>query len=407
MVSQTGQYTTTYGGTALNGLFTNLISAGTFYVGVTATNFAPAVIGPIDGTGTNRLDNLEIVLPPGFVASLKLTDATTGRPVTNAAITATFLMGSAGLQTSSFQAGPDGNFILPRSANLPLDMTVNAPGYQLTRKHFDHVRAGEPLRLELVPGKTVSGVVLDKLTGQPLAGAEVRLLFKPGWGLIDGADPIYRLGQTDVNGAFTVTQLPPDARCFIGIGAKDHESVALGKMASSEPGLTVRLGPPLIVHGHIRGSLDSLIKVANRPVLDLAPTEELKDSDGNIGYTAFGSGWLNVEPGINGAAFVFTNPFARPVTLWGGRQPFKRTITAPVDDWVIDLASNSVAVVTPPPAPNDNTAGSPGLVTNLAPAVTGTNFRVFKISSPLNPDQLNEKLRAAGVEMPPTVPTYN
>jgi len=407
LVSQTGQYTTTYGGTALNGLFTNLISAGTFYVGVTATNFAPAVIGPIDGTGTNRLDNLEIVLPPGFVASLKLTDATTDRPVTNAAITATFLMGSAGLQTSSFQAGPDGNFILPGSADLPLDMTVNAPGYQLTRKHFDHVRAGEPLRLELVPGKTVSGVVLDKLTGQPLAGAEVRLLFKPGWGLIDGADPIYRLGQTDANGAFTVTQLPPDARCFIGIGAKDHESVALGKMASSEPGLTVRLGPPLIVHGHIRGSLDSLIKVANRPVLDLAPTEELKDSDGNIGYTAFGSGWLNVEPGINGAAFMFTNPFAGPVTLWGGRQPFKRTITAPVDDWVIDLASNSVAVVTPPPAPNDNTAGSPGLVTNLAPAVTGTNFRVFKISSPLNPDQLNEKLRAAGVEMPPTVPTYN
>ena len=401
LVSQTGQYTTTYGGTALNGLFTNLISAGTFYVGVTATNFAPAVIGPIDGTGTNRLDNLEIVLPPGFVASLKLTDATTDRPVTNAAITATFLMGSAGLQTSSFQAGPDGNFILPRSADLPLDMTVNAPGYQLTRKHFDHVRAGEPLRLELV-----SGVVLDKLTGQPLAGAEVRLLFKPGWGLIDGADPIYRLGQTDANGAFTVTQLPPDARCFIGIGAKDHESVALGKMASSEPGLTVRLGPPLIVHGHIRGSLDSLIKVANRPVLDLAPTEELKDSDGNIGYTAFGSGWLNVEPGINGAAFMFTNPFAGPVTLWGGRQPFKRTITAPVDDWVIDLASNSVAVVTPPPAPNDNTA-APGLVTNLAPAVTGTNFRVFKISSPLNPDQLNEKLRAAGVEMPPTVPTYN
>jgi beta-lactamase regulating signal transducer with metallopeptidase domain len=161
---------------ARNGFFTNSIREGTIFLGAEVTGFAPACLGPLDGLSTNRLENLEIILQRGFDTRLQLVDAEDGKPVADAKVATMFLIPNSGFQSRYWNSGADGIVTLTHCTDLPMNVTVNAPGYEITQETFDHIRAGQPLRAALRRGVILGGVVLDKVTGQPVAGAELHLL---------------------------------------------------------------------------------------------------------------------------------------------------------------------------------------------------------------------------------------
>jgi beta-lactamase regulating signal transducer with metallopeptidase domain/uncharacterized GH25 family protein len=320
---------------ARNGFFTNSIREGTLFLGAEADNFAPACLGPLDGLTTNRFEDLEIILQRGFDVTLQLADAQDGKPVGDAKVATTFLMTSAGFRPHFWKAGADGIVTLTHCADMPMNMTVNAPGYEITQKEFEHVRAGEPLRLALRRGANVSGVVLDKVTGRPVAGAELHLLYQSGavgernfqWD-----DALHALGKTDARGAFAVDQLRTGARYYIGISAPGHESVILPNIIARQSNLIVRVGPELVVRGRVVGRLDRLQQMNNGPVLWHAREERYE----NISYEDGDWAPLHTESGVT--RFQFTNRVAGLVKISarsGGL--FEREVDAPVDDWVIDL----------------------------------------------------------------------
>ena len=59
-------------------------------------------------------------------------------------------------------------------------MTANAPGYEILEKRFESVQPDKPLRIALRAGAKVSGVVLDKTSAKPIAGATVSVRYEKG-----------------------------------------------------------------------------------------------------------------------------------------------------------------------------------------------------------------------------------
>ncbi len=318
---------------ARNGFFTNSIRAGNIIIGAEVTDFAPAFIGPLNGFATNRFENLEIVLQRGFDVPLQLVDAENGQPLAQARGTAMFWLSNEGFQPHSWKSGADGAITLTHCVDLPLDVTVNAPGYEITRKKFDHVRAGEPLRVELRRGASESGVVLDKLTGQPVSGAEVRLLYQKDVGNFQWNDSFYSLGKTAANGTFALNQLRPGIQYYLGVSAPGHASVIFDHIPGGKNDLTIQLGPELIVRGQVIGSLDGLQVIDHDRCLD----RNFSDVFGN--HSCGFQEWVRLCVTNGVTTFQFTNRSAGPVTLTsetGYRE--EREVTAPIDDWVVDLA---------------------------------------------------------------------
>jgi len=322
------------------GKFSGTIRAGTIYLGAEVTNFAPATLGPLAGLGTNRFENLDLVLERGFEVSLQLVDADSGQPVPAANVSTMFWMNNEGFQPHAWLAGADGTVTLTHCADFPVEVTVNAQGYAITKKRFDHLSAGEPLRLALRRGEPVSGTVLGKATGQPLAGAELHLLYQVGGesGANYGWDnPLGLLGATDANGNFSLNRLRRGEHYFIGVTAPGHESVMASKVVAGQGRLVVQLGPELIVHGHVTGHLEQLRQYGHERVLD---------RNWNEVYDNNSQGFSERVPVLltNGAAtFVFTNRTPGPVTLSGESYRETRAVTAPVDDWVVNLAAPETA----------------------------------------------------------------
>jgi len=318
---------------ARNGFFTNSVRAGSILIGAVVTNFAPAVIGPLDGLATNRFENLGIVLQRGFDVPLQLVDADNGQPLSEARVATMYWMGNNGFQAHAWKSGADGYITLTHCADLPMDVTANVPGYEIIRKRFDQIRAGKPLRLELRRGVIESGVVLDKATGQPVAGAEVHLLNQPDVGNFPWDDSLHLLGKTDASGAFTLNQLRQKAHVFLGISAPGHESVILEHISGAKNNLVVRLGPELIVRGHVIGSLDGL-QIIDK---DTCLSRDFSDVFGGAsnGYQE----WVRLHVTNGVATFQFTNRSAGPVTLTsetGYRE--ERAVMVPIADWVVNLS---------------------------------------------------------------------
>jgi hypothetical protein len=141
------------------------------------------VAGPLDGVRTNRLDNIKIILRRGFDVPLQIVDGKTGEPVAGAKVATMFSIRNSGFQTYFWESRKDGIVSLTHCADLPLNVEVNASGYEIARQDFEHLRAGEPLRLVLRRGAAVSGIVLDKRTGQPISGAEIHMLYQSSAGV--------------------------------------------------------------------------------------------------------------------------------------------------------------------------------------------------------------------------------
>ena len=319
---------------AMDGQFSESIQTGAIYIGAETTNFAPAVLGPLDGFATNDFENLELVLAPGFDVPVRVVDAASGQALAGGVIAAIFAISGQDFHPHILTLDTNGSATLAHAADLPVDLTPNVPGYEIAQKHFDHLQAGETLRVALRRGQTFSGRVLDRATGRPLAGAEFHLLYQAGAdnpGRYGWDDPRYVLGQSGADGAFSLNQLESGYRYYFGVSAPGHESIILEDMVAPSHDRIVRLGPELIVRGHVTGNLAALGKMNGNPMLVADQTEVYDNNSwGN-------SQWVPLQV-VNGVGtFQFTNRTAGQVTLSGAGWREERDITAPIDDWKVNL----------------------------------------------------------------------
>ena len=323
-----------------NGAFSDSIPAGTIWVHLEPDNFAPAFLGPLDGLATNRLDNLDLTLERGYDVPVQFVDVETGAPVPGVRFKSYFMISNMGTADHAWTAGADGRVTLTHCANLPLNLTINAPGYEITQRHFETLPAGQSLKISLHRGVAMSGTVVDE-SGHPIPGAAVCMIYQKGEvssQRFDWNDSLHQLAVADQNGRFTVNQLSAKNLFWLGVSAPGHRSVILNPMRAGSADMVIRLGPELVVRGRVIGSLDGLQQV-NKDRCMYCSYQDVFDNN------SYGNrDWIPVKVVDGVARFQFTNRVAAEIAMDAGtRTSFRRNITDPVDDWVIDLTSNTAA----------------------------------------------------------------
>jgi beta-lactamase regulating signal transducer with metallopeptidase domain len=321
---------------APDGRATNSVPAGMIWVEARVDQFAPAIAGPFDGTKTNWVDAGQLVLDRGFSITIRAINSETRAPIPNGALRASFILQDTGHHiqgTTNMQFDAAGEVILPRCIDQPLVITVNAAGYEILDQRFEHLSAGQVLELKLIEGLPLIGAVVDKTTGQGIPEATLRVIHEKGQkeSHYQWTDNTRILARTDAQGRFTIGQLRQGTRYWIGVSAPGHESVIVENVVPGSGDLLVKLGPELIVRGRVLGDLAGLQRSQQAPSLYRSWSEIVENS-------SYGEGeWLRLQVTNEIATFQFTNRIAGLIRLTGGGSTFRREITAPVADWVIDL----------------------------------------------------------------------
>jgi type II secretory pathway component GspD/PulD (secretin)/tetratricopeptide (TPR) repeat protein len=321
-----------------NGMFSTTVSSGRICAGVEIPGFAPVVAGPVDATGTNRVENLDLVLDRGFDAPIEITDAETGKPISGAIVKAQFWVREMGVgigTSRELKTDATGTATMtPCSDSVALTLIVNASGYEIVEQRIEKLKPQEAIRFKLQRGLSRSGVVLNKADNSPLEGATVRMIYERGRKeqRYEWTDEARVLAKTDAAGRFTVNQLQRGTQYWLGVSAPGHESVLVGPVMAGASDLAMQLGPEIIVRGRVIGSLEGL-QIINKDYCLSRNYSEVFDDHSN-GFQQ----WLPVRVTDGVATFQFTNPIPGRVTL-SDRQGFhqERDVTAPVDDWVVDL----------------------------------------------------------------------
>jgi beta-lactamase regulating signal transducer with metallopeptidase domain len=315
-----------------NGTIDGKTPSGQIWIQADAEGFAPAIAGPFDASETNRLDAGELVLDRGFEFTLHVVDAKSGIAIPNAALHAQFWLRSTGSGIQGprdVKADSKGMVVLAHCIDQPLAITVNAPDHEITDVRFESLHAGETQDLKLIPGAQIAGTITDKTTGQPIAGATVRMIYQKGstTGHYEWNDPLRHLATTGADGRFIANQLRPATMYWLGISAPGHESVLLDNQPTGQQDLRVQLGPELIVRGKVLGDIKGLQRMDKHYALYLTYSEV-------IGNCSWGKqDWVYLHEADGVTRFEFTNPVAGPVSLNG----FKKDVNTPIDDWTIDL----------------------------------------------------------------------
>jgi hypothetical protein len=115
---------------------------------------------------------------------------------------------------------PEGQFVLTGLPEGPAEVVVAAPGFAPSLGARVRLSASTPTRLEveLVPGATLTGRVIDGLSGRPLPGARVSLERAE-----DAALAADALARTDVDGRFSLSGLPAGRHSVLVI-ADGHDA---------------------------------------------------------------------------------------------------------------------------------------------------------------------------------------
>jgi hypothetical protein len=244
-------------------------------------------------------------------------------------VTAHFSQVTGNFAERKLTTDSQGNAVMPHCANLAVDLTGSAPGFETVRQSFASLTTNETLKLATRRGTATRGLVLDKTSGQPLAGAVIQMLFQQGASesYYDWESHPVVLATSDRDGHFVTTQLRQDSRYRLGVSLPGRESVVLKGVRAGDSNLVARLGPELIVHGRITGNLQAVTNQDGTANVDYT----INDQETHIGRSYF----VNARTTNGVIYFEFTNRTAWPVDLHVAG--FRETRT--VADWLVELTN--------------------------------------------------------------------
>jgi len=328
--------------TAKDGSFKDGCQRGRLTLSVEVPGYAPCVIGPLTVKDSNSVNGIEMVVERGFAVTVQMVDADSGVALSQAQVTADFTAQNHNLAERKLTTDLQGNAVMTNCANLAMDLTGCADGYELVQESFTSLAPDQTLRLATRRGLATSGLVLDKATGQPLAGATLQVLRQQG-ASDDRFDWDYRplvLTTSDSAGHFATAALRSDSRYRLGVGLPGHESMVFEGVWAGETNLVARLGPELIVHGRVTGKSDWVINRQDRACFNYYLVDPENNNSLN-GQQVYG----RVTNGV--CFFDYTNRVAGEVVVFGHR----RRVDAPIADWLIELTNPPVNL--PPPQMRD------------------------------------------------------
>lgn len=270
-----------------NYLITGL-QPGNYVIKVNATGYQIGVQGVTVLANQTVTANFSLALNPGSIGGFVL-DGVTSNPVVGASVQ--ILQGNTLLNSGLTDA--NGNFVFGNLAPGSYIVTVSGANYQTFSTSVNVVSnqtTFSSISLQGNPG-TISGVVIDSSSMQPVVGVVIDLL--QGLTLVATT-------QTDANGQYILPQLPPGTYT-IRATAPNYQVTSQGAIVSSGSTLTANLSLnilPSMLSGIVIDANTSLpIPGASVNLLqgNILITNALTDANGNFNLNGLGTGTYSIQ----------------------------------------------------------------------------------------------------------------
>ena len=310
--------------------------SGELLICLSGKDIATSFSGPFQ-INAGPATNFEVVLDAGFPMTLRVVDADLGAPIAGAGVKAYFLsLSRNGFQWPvNLKTDQAGGAVILHGAALPLNVTVNAPGYENAEHQFEAGKPGEERRIKIRRALPTGGVVLDRTTKQPVAGVSIYLL---------GADMLSAqshrgysyprqldaaLTTSDEHGRFALDQFVRGMSYGLLVTAPGHGGKVLFGTLAGNTNLQPELGPELRIQGTISGDLSKLETHNGDPAIRYRQQDQFNWAD----YSRDGFVSVTEEGGVG--HFDFTLEEESEVELVCGGATYERHITGPMDAWEI------------------------------------------------------------------------
>ncbi|MFT5323084.1 MAG: hypothetical protein ACI8P0_000930 [Planctomycetaceae bacterium] len=315
-----------------------------------AKRYAPAAAGPFEVRSGHKIENIEIVLQPGFPGQFRVLNSG-GEPISNAFVSGNFVsvtgQSSANLNPSFTRTDADGRTTIPLStSDLSWRAVIRAAGYQKSK--FDlRLKKDPPTEVVLQQATPVTIVVTSSVDSRPVAGVRAFVTSEHftrdghSFGMINTGPrdsdpqeyeaksaPLHAYGPSDDDGRLVLDSLADGTRyefLFLTPGYGESE---LTDIDVSLPERTLQIAPALSVTGRIVGDLSSL-------------GTEYKTKQPYIQFRTNRRGWFrrtNVEVRDGAGHFRLEGLSVGSLTLGFPDRRILKELTESIDDLVIDLA---------------------------------------------------------------------
>jgi len=303
---------------------------------VSAPGYAPLISKTYYPQPGDVISNVELVLDKGFAARVRFVDKK-GSPIAGTKLSGTHFIptkgGWRGLTTiDEVVSGDDGITVIENCIERPAKMTARADGYQEVGNRDVELKPGEVLVWELVDAEPVTGTVVSRETGEPVAGAELRLAHKEKsshtWSFGGGSRIV--LATTNNQGQFVLASLNDEWEYTFIVDAESYNRALLSGVKMGDEGLRVELGPELHLHGKVIGDLNELETMHRKPIVRWQSMSNSHQVDDN--------GWVDVEVLDGEGHFTITGLLGDYLTIRAGGKRRRVEITdESIEDFVIDL----------------------------------------------------------------------
>ncbi len=308
--------------------------------------YAPVAAGPFEVRSGQKIENIEIVLQPGFPGQFRVLNSD-GEPIANAFVSGNFVavtgQSSANLNPSFTRTDADGRTTIPLStADLRWRAVIRAAGYQ--KSQFDlRLKKDQPTEVVLKRATPVTVVVTSSVDGRPVSGVRAFVTSEHftrdghSFGMLNASPqrsdpqvyetklaPLHAYGPSDEDGRLVLDSLADDTRYELLFLTPGYCETELSDVDVSLPERTLQIAPALSVTGRIIGDLSGF---HSKP-----PYIQCRTNRRGLFRR------VNVELRDGAAHFRLEGLSAGPLALNLPDRRLQYELTESIDDLVIDLA---------------------------------------------------------------------
>ncbi len=255
---------------SLSDVFSIESGTGTAWMIAEPDDYAPALVGPFRAEGGKTIEDIAIVLDPGFPYKIRMVDEQ-GGPIAGALVNGGLLVqGGWSSSRAAWTTDADGVATIPHAASRPYGFSITAPGFQKSEASFRATpQPGGATTFTLQHAKATRGIVVDR-AGRPVADAAIRIMAEyridqgsSSYGTFGGGV----LGESDAEGRFQLDTLRDGAIYLLYVESKDKERGFIRNVRPGRTDLRATVVPCPKLEGRVVGDLKSLEHDSGVPVV--------------------------------------------------------------------------------------------------------------------------------------------
>ena len=327
------------------------IRAGRTYAAVSHKGYAAAFAGPVMPGPEGTVPPLELRLGRGFDGRIEVVNQA-GQPISGAKCSFAY-PGPPQVSIAEAVSDDRGRVLVEHASTAPVELQIFAAGYERTQ-HPIVLHPSGMVPVTLTETEPATGVITDATTGEPIAGATVKLVADYGrtssktYGI---GGPV--LAHSAADGSFRLDTLSRSKKCTVMIEAADRASDFLDGVSPGQTNLQVKLRSLIKVSGII-------VNAGRGGKVSLSHSQSIKSGQNSNSHGAS----KDVAIADGKGSFELTGLMCTALTLQvGGKTIELPPLESSRADIVIDLKSESppgeapkrtveVEFVTPPGAPS-------------------------------------------------------